>query len=158
MDWEEFIRITAPLNRPMTEEERVESFYKSALLSWEQSNTSPKVYMPQFEVEKHYPRVCSPASLQLIVGGRIKKRLFIHHFVKLLLYTTNGEGIYPRRWDCIAKKIRDTSIEIKHSDVAELVTWIKKYYYELEKEEMEIDSTPETGIENMNAELENMKI
>lgn len=130
MDWEEFKRETAALNKPRTEEERMQLFYNAALDSWAESEvTDDSLVLPV----KKAGEPNNPVPLKILLGIQIRKKLFIHYYIKLLLSMTD-KGIYPVRWNNEIRQLRDFVIDIRVADVDGLVKCIHKHYDMEEKE------------------------
>ena len=122
MDWEQFKAQTIHLNRSRTEEERVQIFKDSALLSWKSYLANSQYRGPR--------RVYQVESLAQIAARKIQFQLYFKAYVELLLYVTDGNGIYPKKWDQQAQRLRAKVIEIRRYTEKDILDWIHENYHE----------------------------
>ncbi|HEY7535262.1 MAG TPA: hypothetical protein VH878_04895 [Thermodesulfobacteriota bacterium] len=142
MDWEEFKRETASLNKPRTEEERLQLFHNAALESWAESEvTDDSLALPVRKAGE--PK--TPAPLKILLEIQIRRKLFIYYYVKLLVSMTD-KGIYPVRWNNEVRQLRDYVIDIRVADVGELVKCIYEHYAREEDEMKNLTTAFETYV------------
>ena len=111
IDWEVFKLQAIKLNEGRTEQERVQSFINSAKTAWKFYGH----YRWKYHITQKIGDVrnYTPYSLNRLCAFEIKKRLFIKVYVDLLLQTTDGEGVYPKKWDSESMILRDKVLEIQ---------------------------------------------
>jgi len=142
MDWEAFKRETASLNKPRTEEERLQLFHNAALESWAESEViDDSLVLPVRKAGE--PK--TPAPLKILLGIQIRRKLFIYYYVKLLVSMTD-KGIYPVRWNNEVRQLRDYVIDIRVADVSELVKCIYEHYVREENEMKNLTTAFETYV------------
>ena len=122
MDWEQFKAQTIHLNRSRTEEERIQIFKDSAVLSWDNYTASRN------RMRRHLKS--QPESLAQIAARKIQYQLYLKAYLELLLYVTDGDGIYPKKWDLQAQQLRAKVIEIRKYTEKEVLDWIHENYHE----------------------------
>lgn len=109
IDWEDFKAKTLELNRPRTKEERINVFKREANSSWKDMH---HFHFVDESESRALPKL-QPLRLEDIARMQIKKQLYLKAYVDLIIYITDGEGIYPKRWDQGARDLRSEVLRIR---------------------------------------------
>jgi hypothetical protein len=120
IDWEEFKKQTAELNKGRTEEERQQSFIRAAKSSWR----FYKVYHWRNCIKKARVNgndLYEPFRLERICAFKFKELLYIKAYTALLLQATDGKGVYPVKRDDETIRLRDRVLEIRAASETEMM-------------------------------------
>lgn len=127
MDWELFKAQTIHLNRSRTEEERMQIFENSAVLSWENYQRNLVVAA---RLNHRNGGFNQPQSLMQVAALKIQFQLYRKNYIDLLNHITQGEGIYPKIWDQRAHDLRSKVIEFRRLTEQDVLKWAHDHFHE----------------------------
>ena len=129
MDWEQFKKDVAHLNKSRTPEERSQLIKSQGLRSWKDIRAAiPTVIRKGSLTDGSYS--VSPARLETLAGACVKKHLYLKFYIDIIEHITLGEGIHPKIWDPYASSLKDSLTEVQTFNSEALFKWALKNYNE----------------------------
>lgn len=127
-DWEDFKRKTVHLNKAITQEQRIQQFQVEARRAWRYSNVEIQTVV---EIKNEEGEVIArKPSLPRIVAAYLKQYIYCKCYVDLIEYITEGEGIYPKKWDSNADRISQELLRAREFQEEDVQQWARTHYHD----------------------------